>query len=233
MPCKPEEVFIYGHASGKTIVQQPLDEAAAEFTPPSKRPTPETTPAHAETVLFYQSESVERSIATTHTVGVFRDRTGTDGESFGLQAAAVGVRVFDARGFHCTLDEHGFAHVDQGPSSPYQIEHIDYSNHSAVVGEYYEQCSRLVRRYTGATKVVAFDHNIRGKVKAKMDISKMPISFKDGNRQAVQGPLFGRFISPAIVHAHIHKKHILVFICQPFTPLCVCASAQDPTAIIA
>ena len=62
----------------------------------------------------------------------------------------------NARGLPLSIDCNGVKLVD------HVINHIDYTNVDAVVGQYYPECCRLVQKYTGAVKVLAFDHNLRG-----------------------------------------------------------------------
>lgn len=74
----------------------------------------------------------------------------------GAQWDSRQVLVRNGRGKPFTLDKSGFAlHADV------RADHVDYYDEDAVVGVYYEDCERLLRRVTGAREVFAFDHNVR------------------------------------------------------------------------
>jgi hypothetical protein len=44
---------------------------------------------------------------------------------------------------------------------PHAYDHVDYYDKAQVVKDYYPECCRLVKEVTGASKVYAFDHNVR------------------------------------------------------------------------
>lgn len=66
--------------------------------------------------------------------------------------------IADGRGRESafTLDRNGFAFL-RAPS----VER-DFTNEAAITGAYYDECATIVREATGASRVVVFDHTLRG-----------------------------------------------------------------------
>lgn len=127
--------------------------------------------------LTYQGDEVPRSCIATGKVKTHRDGSGTDGAYIGCDFVRRDVPVTNGRGMNFTLDENAFAFVTD------PIDHIEYFNEEEILHKYYPKCCDLVKRMTGASKVVAFDHNLRSK--RLSDASK---TINGGN--AVQGPAF-------------------------------------------
>ena len=101
-------------------------------------------------VLNYQHRHVE----------LIRSRRDTGGSDDALQGAdwdARTVLVRDGRNNNkIALDTHGFELLAD-PKAP----HADYYDEQAVVTRYYRECEELLQRATGASRVFAFDHNVR------------------------------------------------------------------------
>eukprot|EP00966_Prymnesium_polylepis_P332942 7388415-Prymnesium_polylepis.1 len=128
--------------------------------------------------LYYQGEAVPRSLTSTGLVGTNRDVAGSDGEFFGVDPVATTVAIANGRDRAFTMDENGFCRVD------HHIEHIDYWDNSAILDTYYTQCEALVAAQTGATRVLAFDHNLRAR--RRKEAADM---LKGDGANAVQEPL--------------------------------------------
>eukprot|EP01047_Picozoa_sp_COSAG01_P060518 COSAG01_NODE_7427_length_3213_cov_10.489724_3_plen_288_part_00 len=138
--------------------------------------------------LSYQPEATERSLRATGRVGVRRDATGSDGGAFGVhRSSSQRLPVHNARELGTTLDECALAvHtvvlmafacccccafipaltgtcIDREGVElcGHAWQHIDYYDEQRVLREYYPECCELVRRATGASAAIAFDHNIR------------------------------------------------------------------------
>mmetsp|Transcript_34681 Transcript_34681/g.80962 ORF Transcript_34681/g.80962 Transcript_34681/m.80962 type:complete len:334 (+) Transcript_34681:70-1071(+) len=139
-----------------------LDESSASFSTTGE--------------VYYQGPDVPTSMLSTGKVGTYRDLLGSDGEFFGVNPVATEVSVLDARDKGMTLDKNGFEIFQ------HQWSHVDYYDNSEVLMKYYPEVEALVRRCTGASKVVAFDHNIRSK-------SKKTSGEKLVHGNAVQEPL--------------------------------------------
>ncbi|CAE8638203.1 unnamed protein product [Polarella glacialis] len=102
------------------------------------------------------------SLGTTSTRGLLyyqskKDLSGSDGEFFGVDPVPVEVEIQDGRGMGFTLDDNGFCLL------PHEWDHVDYNDNDQVVNKYYAECEAIVRRQTGASRVLAFDHNVRAK----------------------------------------------------------------------
>eukprot|EP00591_Stephanopyxis_turris_P012919 CAMPEP_0195524942 /NCGR_PEP_ID=MMETSP0794_2-20130614/25075_1 /TAXON_ID=515487 /ORGANISM="Stephanopyxis turris, Strain CCMP 815" /LENGTH=354 /DNA_ID=CAMNT_0040655277 /DNA_START=182 /DNA_END=1246 /DNA_ORIENTATION=+ len=91
-----------------------------------------------------------------------RDLGGTDGSLEGAKWDTQDVEILNARrkterGERMTLDRNGFELVPD----PISDQGIDFFDQESVLNEYYPRCERLVKRTTGGTTVLAFDHNVR------------------------------------------------------------------------
>jgi len=131
--------------------------------------------------MHYQSERVPRSLTSTGRVGTRRDLAGSDGEFFGVDPAPTAVDIEDARGAGFTLDGNGFCMVGHA------WEHIDYYDNTAILNAYYAEVEALVRRQTGATRAIAFDHNLRAK--GRKQAGGASSMLKGPGASAVQEPL--------------------------------------------
>ena len=114
-------------------------------------------PMSTRASLFYQSANVAASLRSTGSVGTNRDAEGSDAEFFGVDPSPTEVEVRSARGQRFTLDDNGFMLVE------HVWRHIDYFDNASILNEYYGECERLVAEHTGASRVLAFDHNLRAR----------------------------------------------------------------------
>ena len=108
-------------------------------------------------LLYYQSPSVVPSLRSTGRVGTNRDAEGSDNEFFGVDPSPTEVEVHNARRQRFTLDDNGFTLVEHA------WRHIDYFDNAAILNTYYTECEDLVAKHTGASRVLAFDHNLRAR----------------------------------------------------------------------
>ncbi len=87
------------------------------------------------------------------------DRPGSSGRN-----SMVPVRIWngwpDQDAF--ALDTHGFT-IREAPTA-----FGDWYDRDAVVGHYYPECEKIIRALTGASRAVAFDHNVRHAPKADL-----------------------------------------------------------------
>ena len=140
----------------------------------------DTTSADVRTGRFeYMQPSVIPSLHRNGKVLTRRDVNGSDAGSEGVDLEPVQMPVQDARGLtgesRPTLGRNGFELVQQPASE------LDFLDHKQVVSNYYPQCAEVIRNFTGASVVAAFDHNIRSAAGKR---SKQKI---EGGQQ-VQGP---------------------------------------------
>lgn len=108
----------------------------------------------------YQAPSVESSLVRNGKVGTKRGADGGDSRLFGTDWCPTQVPVLSARPpspLHPSpsLAAEGFElrHHDSGE--------MDLRNEEHIVHQYYPSVCELVKQATGATRVVAFDHNVR------------------------------------------------------------------------
>lgn len=108
-------------------------------------------------LLYFQSDRVPSSLKSTGRVGTNRDLLGSDGEFFGTDPIACRTEIADGRASNKTLDNNGFCMVEHA------YDHIEYYDNKQVVDKYYRECEALITRETGASRVIAFDHNVRSR----------------------------------------------------------------------
>ena len=119
-----------------------------------------------------------RSITSTGRVFTNRDVLGSDAEFVGVDYSPTAVTIEDGRDQGLTLDANGFCLVDH----PFE-RHIDYFDNHAILNEYYSACETLVSMQTGASRVLAFDHNLRSR--RRKEVADM---LKGEGASAVQEP---------------------------------------------
>lgn len=108
-------------------------------------------------IIYYQGDDVARSLVSTGGVWTRRDASGSDDAFFGTHPVRTEVSIRSARERTCTLDDNGFTLVSHVSTQ------LDFFDNAEVVSSYYDECEDLVRTVTGASKVLAFDHNVRAK----------------------------------------------------------------------
>lgn len=129
----------------------------------------------------YMTGSVEPSLFRNGKVLTRRDRDGSDADWQGVDLESRDMPIHDARLLESTarrtLANNGYEML----ARPLLKPDLDFFEHDQVVRDYYPQCAEIVREASGASHVVAFDHNVRS---AAGKASKRRI---DGGQQ-VQGP---------------------------------------------
>jgi hypothetical protein len=109
----------------------------------------------------YLAASTEPSLYRNGKVFTQRNRDGSDAGWQGVDLETRQMPVHDARRLdgaaRRTLSRNGFEALAHPLSSP----KIDFLDHAQVVRDYYPQCVEVVREASGASLVVAFDHNVR------------------------------------------------------------------------
>jgi len=134
--------------------------------------------------LTYLGQSVDSSLYRNGKVFTRRDRDGSDDATHGVVMEELAVEISNARLLDQTerrkIEIHGFELLYR----PLQRPHLEFFDHYQVVNEYYPECAEIVKQSTSASRVFAFDHNIRW------------AAGKDSNKritggQQVQGPIHG------------------------------------------
>ncbi|MSQ60917.1 MAG: hypothetical protein EXR36_15100 [Betaproteobacteria bacterium] len=130
--------------------------------------------------LDYLDAGVVSSLYRNGKVFTRRDKDGSDAGWEGVNRQKRQMNIHNARLLQReerhTLARNGYELLTR----PNSIDGIDFFDHQQVVKEYYPQCAKIVRAFTGA-QVFAFDHNVRS---ATGKQSKQRIA----GGQQVQGP---------------------------------------------
>ena len=126
--------------------------------------------------LNYQDDSVTRSLNASGKVYTKRDQGGSDAGTVGTSWRQRKVPIVNGRGMNLTLEQDGVELRE------HLWDHIDYYDNEAVLNTYYPECCELVKQMTGASRVMAFDHNLRSKAPKQGNL-------KGGNK--VQRPALG------------------------------------------
>ena len=136
------------------------------------------------------------------------------------------VAMYDGRrGEKLSLDEQGviLSHHESATSDLYDP--------AEVRAVYYPEVEALVARLTGASKVMAFDHNVRCADKAarKEDGAQMPVKFVHNDYTIASGPRRVRdLLEPEEAEQRLEKRFAVINVWRPITgpvqanPLAVC-----------
>ncbi len=119
-----------------------------------------TSDADRTATFNYLAPSVRHSLYRNGEVLTRRDQDGSDTGTEGVVIEKRDMLVQDARPLdgsdRRTLAANGFELLER----PLAAE-LDFLHHEEVVERYYGECARLVQEATGASRVFAFDHNVR------------------------------------------------------------------------
>lgn len=167
--------------------------------------------------LYYQGPSVPRTLTSTGCVGVHRNLAGSDSDFFGVDSVPTLCEIQDGRQSPepFSLDTHGFELVDETRENP----HINYFAPAEVLDQYYPECEKLISRRTGASRVIAFDHNIRAK-------SRKPAAEAANSRGAPDGG-GGPSIQEPLITYGVHNDYTMASAPRRVEQLAAPASAND------
>ncbi|MDA0823249.1 MAG: CmcJ/NvfI family oxidoreductase [Proteobacteria bacterium] len=134
------------------------------------------------------------------------------------------VPIFDIRAqmTNVTLDHNGLCFVQQA------LPNIDFLNSDTVKSLYYPNCTELVMRATGASRVLAFDHNVRDKELAERDAASRPVRFAPNDYTDKSGPQRVRDLMGDEAAALLKNRYQFINAWRPLrgpvldTPLAVC-----------
>ena len=137
-----------------------------------------------KSTLTYLAHYVDSSLYRNGKVFTRRDRDGNDDASHGAVKEEHVVEIGNARLLDQSegrkIENHGFELLHR----PLQRPHLDFFDHNQVVKEYYPECAEIVKQSINASRVFAFDHNVRWA--AGRDSNK-----RITGGQKVQGPIYG------------------------------------------
>jgi choline dehydrogenase-like flavoprotein len=136
------------------------------------------------------------------------------------------LRVENARALDPApaLDDAGFTLARHGTAV------ADLYDAAAVRSEYYREMERLVAGVTGATRVLAFDHNVRNRLRAERreDGAQGPVRFVHNDYTERSGPQRVRDLLGDEAEALLRHRVAVVNVWKPIrgpvqaTPLAVC-----------
>jgi hypothetical protein len=125
------------------------------------------------------------------------------------------VPVHDARDLETSpgLDDRGFALV------PLATKVADLYDADAVRRDYFPEVVDLVAKETGATRVLAFDHNVRNPRKAleKQDGAQDPVRFVHNDYTEGSGPQRVRDLLPDDADALLKRRFAVINVWKPIT----------------
>ena len=134
-----------------------------------------------------------------------------------------------------SLDREGFSLVHHETA----VE--DLYDPAAVRERYYPEIEQLVAKATGATRVVAFDHNVRNREKAERreDLSQGPVRFVHNDYTLGSGPQRVRDLLPDDAEALLARRFAVINVWKPIrgpveeTPLAFCdARTIEPSDFV-
>ena len=136
------------------------------------------------------------------------------------------VSVFDVRDIMdaLSLDENGFAVLRHTSSVG------DFFDEALVRGAYYDETEALLKRLLGATRVQAFDHNVRNKPLSETDGSgiREPVRFAHNDYTETSGPQRVRDLMGGIASRLLEHRYTFINVWRPIrgpvldVPLAVC-----------
>ena len=145
------------------------------------------------------------------------------------------VPVFDMRPIAdgLSLDVQGFALVE----APTAV--TDFYDEAQLRGRFYPEAEALVKRATGASRVVVFDHTIRRREQGAEDrtpgIPRQPVTRIHGDYTEVSGPQRVRDLMGAEAEALLSRRFAIVNVWRPIrgplfdAPLAVCDATSLAT----
>ena len=140
------------------------------------------------------------------------------------------VAIHDARGLATTLDEEGVALVE------HEHEFEDFNDPEAVRATYLPEVEALVRRHTGARRVLAFDHNLRSTALARAGLhdAQMPVRFAHNDYTDTSAPQRVRDLLPDEAESLLTRRFAVINVWRPVRtlvesdPLAVCDARTLP-----
>jgi hypothetical protein len=163
--------------------------------------------AHVDVDLNYLLRTGEKpvSYAFTPPPAGLPQRTG--------QVAPTRMRVSNARleVETPTLDRNGFELLQQ----PTTLQ--DFSNEQAIREVYYPEIEALLKRATGASKVLVFDHTQRfGTIGHTEEGIREPVQYVHNDQTFVSGPRRVRdHLPPEEAEARLAKRHAIINVWRP------------------
>ena len=131
--------------------------------------------------------------------------------------------IADGRGYEggFTLDQNGFALLKK-PS----VER-DFKDEAAITGAYYDECAEIVRGATGASRVMVFDHTLRGPDQPREAVMRVHNDYTEKS-----APQRVRDLAPDEAEALLAHRYVFINVWRSIghividTPLTLCDAAS-------
>lgn len=142
--------------------------------------------------------------------------------------------VLNGRRETLTLDRNGFEFVD------HETQINDFYDNNEVLSHYYAEVEALVKRATGANRVLVFDHNQRHGGEEKPKGVREPVRFAHNDYTEESGPQRIRDLLPEEAETLLQHRYVFINVWRPIrgpieeAPLAVCdASSMRPDDFVA
>lgn len=162
--------------------------------------------------------------------GFYNYDPGPDAEDRAPETTRVAIEVSDARDREneLSLEVEGLEVV------PIASQVKDFYNAGEVKSVYYPEVEALVKQFTGAQRVVAFDHNVRNRAQADQSGVAKPVMFVHNDYTVGSGPQRVRDLMGEEANALLAGRYAVINVWKPIvgpvesSPLAVC----DATSMV-
>jgi hypothetical protein len=174
---------------------------------------------HVETLLSYLVDSSERPVTYMHEPSQAEPVRS-------IRSARHPASIFDGRSIvgDLSLDRQGFVLLH------HETAIKDFYDADAVRAAYYPEVEQLVKKATGAVRVLAFDHNVRNLPMAKRKVNSVrePVKFAHNDYTVGSGPQRVRDLLPAEADELLKHHFAVINVWRPISgpvqesPIAVC-----------
>ncbi len=129
----------------------------------------------------------------------------------GTDKHSVPIHDLRTRMDEVSLDENGFAFVRE------PLPDLDFLDAAAVAAGYYGRCEALVQAATGATRVLAFDHNVRDKALSEQPDSGIrdPVRFVHNDYTEASAPQRVHDLMGDEADALLQHRYVFINVWRP------------------
>jgi hypothetical protein len=175
---------------------------------------------HVETALSYLVDSSERPVTYMYEPSL------TEPPVRSIKSTRHPASIFDGRPIlgDLSLDRQGFVLLH------HETAIKDFYDADAVRATYYPEVEQLVKKATGAVRVVAFDHNVRNLPMAKRKVNgvREPVKFAHNDYTVRSGPQRVRDLFPSEADELLKHRFAVINVWRPISgpvqesPIAVC-----------
>jgi hypothetical protein len=151
------------------------------------------------------------------------------GEDKGTRVTAKHtIPIYDVRAQmdEVSLDDNGFCFVRD------PLPEIDFFDPDQVRQSYYQTCTELVERVTGASRAMAFDHNVRDKDLADQPGVEIPVRYAHNDYTDISSPQRVHDLMGDEAPALLERRYMFINVWRALrgpvldTPLAVCDASS-------